>query len=57
MKKSLYAFTLVFLLSSIPVPVLRAERIGCNPHPQALMVQKSGRAHEVQLWGDRTRHR
>ncbi len=36
MKKSFSAFTLVFLLSSISVPVLRAERTGCNPHPQAV---------------------
>lgn len=36
MKKSLHALTLVVLLSSISAPVLRAERTGCNPHPQAV---------------------
>lgn len=36
MKKFIHALTLVVLVSSVSAPVLRAERTGCNPHPQAV---------------------
>lgn len=37
MKKSLHALTLVVVLSFVSAPALRAERTGCNPHPQSVV--------------------
>jgi len=41
MKKSLNVLTLVLILSSVAAPALRAERTGCNPHPQAIVAAPS----------------
>ncbi len=41
MKKSLNVLTFVLILSSVDAPALRAERTGCNPHPQAIVAAPS----------------
>ena len=38
MQKSFRSITLVAILALAAVPTVRADRTGCNPHPQAVSV-------------------